>query len=175
MVDVSSGGPAQSAGLQQGDIITELEGRDIVTSSQLQNAVARRTPGATIAMTVFRDGDIQRIDVRLGERPPLRSLQLAQRGWQEFDEFGVTVRELTPEMASDLGVETETGVVVGEVVDGGYADDVGIKAGDVIVRFDDVRVETTRDFALAMRAFDPEGTTRIRIHRGDTSFTVLIE
>ena len=78
ILDVSSGSPADDAGLVEGDIITDLNGKVVTSSSQLQNAVARRTPGTRVDMTILRDGRDRRVPVRLGERPPMGELQLAQ-------------------------------------------------------------------------------------------------
>jgi serine protease Do len=175
ILDVSEGSPAAVAGLLQGDMITALNGREVTNTSQLQNAVARRTPGTVVRMTVLRDGRDRDVPVTLGERPPLGELQLAQIGAQPSETMGLIVQELTPERAEELDIRSRTGVEVLVVVPDGFADDVGIKQGDVIIGLDRQPIESLDDFRRATEQLDLDNPVHIRLQRGRATFSVEIE
>jgi len=82
--DVNPGGPAEEAGLRGGgnpvqfqarafrpggDVITAVEGRPVEDSADLAEAIAHFPPDREVALEVHRDGETQKVDVRLGERP----------------------------------------------------------------------------------------------------------
>jgi S1-C subfamily serine protease len=82
--DVNPGGPAEEAGLRGGgnpvqfqarafrpggDVITAVEGRPVEDSADLAEAIADFPPDREVALEVHRDGETQKVDVRLGERP----------------------------------------------------------------------------------------------------------
>ena len=69
MAEVTPGGPAAKAGIQQGDIIIEIDGQEMVESSDVLIAVRDKKPGDTVEVTVDRDGRTQVITVTLEERP----------------------------------------------------------------------------------------------------------
>ena len=66
---VTSGSPADDAGLQAGEVVTAVDGTSVKTSADLVSAVSAKQPGDTITLTVRRDGGTQTVDVRLGNRP----------------------------------------------------------------------------------------------------------
>jgi 2-alkenal reductase len=67
--EVSEGGPAEAAGIQAGDVVLSIEGRDITASDTFSDILFLHEPGETIATEVYRDGERLAIDVTLGERP----------------------------------------------------------------------------------------------------------
>ena len=69
IVDVTSGSPADDAGLQQGDVITEVEGDEIASGDDLRRAVAEGEPGDELELTVQRDGETTTVTATLGKRP----------------------------------------------------------------------------------------------------------
>ena len=169
IIDVSSGSPADDAGLREGDIITGLNGKLVMSSSQLQNAVARRTPGTRVEMTVLRDGRDRRVPVRLGERPPMAELL----GLRTSEELGISVREMTPDLAARLDVRIPEGVVVIAVTSDGVADNMGIQPGDVIIALGDQRIEGLDDFDRVLESLDVDNGVHIKYQRGRR--TVLVE
>jgi putative serine protease PepD len=66
---VTTGGPAESAGLQAGDVITEIDGQRINSSTDLSTYINTKAPGDTIAMKVERNGATQDVQVALKNRP----------------------------------------------------------------------------------------------------------
>jgi len=66
---VFDGSPAEAAGLQDGDVIVALEGREVTADSDLSMLVLPYGPGDTITLSVLRDGETIELDVTLGELP----------------------------------------------------------------------------------------------------------
>ncbi len=175
VINVSEGSPAESSGLAEGDIITALNGRPVDTSSQLQNAVARRAPGTTIDMSVLREGRALQVPVTLGERPPLALLRTGQSAARAFADLGLIVGPLTQQRAEELGADSSEGVLVLGVEPGGFADELNIRADDIIVRFDGASIRTVDDLSRATVGFDPDGSVRIEVLRRGRRRTFAVE
>ncbi len=71
--DVVSGSPAETAGLQKGDIVTQIDGQDLKTDSSFAETVDNHKPGDVVSLTVVRGGQTQQIKVTLGTRPESQS------------------------------------------------------------------------------------------------------
>jgi serine protease Do len=116
---VESGGPAQKAGLQPGDVIVEFNGKPVQNNDELVNQVVRTTPGTSVPIKVLRGGEARSMSVTVAE------LDLETEGGGQADEegegntatgFGMTLQDVTPEIARQLRAPTGTaGAVVVEV------------------------------------------------------------
>ena len=100
------------------------------------------------------------MSVVLGEPPRPDAEQLAR------DRLGVTVQELTPELALALEVAGARGVVVVEVERGGPGERVGLRSGDVIVALGESVTPTLKALGQALEALPDAGGTVVRIRRG---------
>ena len=169
--EVTQGSPAAVAGLEVDDIITAIEGREVSRMSQLQNAVARRTPGSSVRITVFHDGQTRRIDVTLGERPPLEELT----GILFVDTLGLQVQRLTPQRTRELKAGVDEGVEVTAVLRRGLADRVGVRPGDIIVTLGDRQIADLTDLRLAAEKLDLDAGLHITLHRNGRTITLGIE
>src|SRR5467141_5110793 len=110
--------PAKKAGIQQGDVITEVDGRPIEYGAQLQQIVGFKKPGETVAVTVLRGGGVRKnLTVRLAAAPPtpdteqISSAQSRNRGTtgtisRRSSPLGITVEELTQEDVRDPSLRT---------------------------------------------------------------------
>jgi putative serine protease PepD len=67
--DVAGGGPADSAGLKSGDVVTAIDGKNIGSSDALVAAIDSHKPGDQVTLTVRHGGDTNQIKVKLGTRP----------------------------------------------------------------------------------------------------------
>jgi putative serine protease PepD len=69
IAEVRPGGPAAEAGLREGDIVTEADGKTVESADELRLAVEAHKPGDSFELTVERDGDAKTVTVELGSRP----------------------------------------------------------------------------------------------------------
>jgi serine protease Do len=153
---VSPGGPAERAGLKQGDVILQINGKTVNDPNELRNTVAAMSPGADVTVTVSRIGAEPQGHVKLGEL----GSETAQSGGgggggggaQGGGTLGVGVVPLTPDLASQLGLRRGTqGVVVQSVDPNGAAAQVGIQAGDVIQEVNRQPVRTPEEMRSALQ------------------------
>jgi serine protease Do len=133
---VESGGPADRAGIKQGDVITAINGKSVEDSNSLRNQVASTQPGTEVTLTVRRDGSEQEMRVKLEELSVKESQ--AGRGRSEGGSgglYGMSVSSLNPETARRLGLPENTrGMVVTSVQPISPAADAGLQPGDVIIQ-----------------------------------------
>ena len=87
VASVTRGGPAAKGGLQTGDLITRIDGREIDSNADLTRQIALVSPGQDMRLSVLRDGRAQEVTVRSGERPSeevlARNDQEERRGGSE--------------------------------------------------------------------------------------------
>jgi len=69
VAQVVAGSPAAQAGLQQGDVITQVDNQPITDDSTLGRVLATKKPGDTISLTVQRGGQSMQVSVTLAQRP----------------------------------------------------------------------------------------------------------
>lgn len=68
--EIEPGSPAERAGLQQGDIVTQINGKPVTDNRDLQITISEISPGSSVALTIFRGGRQQQMNVTLAEQPP---------------------------------------------------------------------------------------------------------
>jgi S1-C subfamily serine protease len=171
---VQSGSPADKAGIRRGDVITSVNGAAVKDSNDLRNNVGQMAPGSTAKLTVVRDGKEQTFAVTLAERQATGSeAEEGNRGSGRSGAFGMSVEPLTRDRAQELGMPTESGVLVSEVQAGGRAADAGLRPGDVITEVDRKPVNNPD----ALRAALKDGTkpALLLVHRGQATVYVTID
>jgi serine protease Do len=163
--------PAEKAGLKKGDIVIEFDGERVRSARQLSRLIEETPPDRTVKAAVVRDGrkteisiapsadrrievaiDGDRIRERLGdlaERLPNFSVELDPEGLGGRGRLGVTVEELTPQLAEYFGADQ--GVLVAAVAMDSPAARAGLKAGDVITKVDGTTVQSRADLVRALR------------------------
>jgi serine protease Do len=171
ILEVNEDGPADRAGLRTDDIITSINGRPVDNSSQLQNVIARSSPGTVVELGIFRDGRRSTTSLTLAERPTLEVLT----GRMHTEELGVTVQELTPELAQRIGAPVSRGVIVIGLDNDGYGEAARIEHGDIILAIGDREITDLEDFHSALDEFNPEGTVQFLIRRGEDTLELTVE
>jgi serine protease Do len=151
---VEDGSAADEAGLQAGDIIVAIEGEPLRDYLQLGNVIGSKQPGETISITVNREGERRQFTVELGawegEDEPTAS---AEGGGEDsggdapsredlMDDLGIAYRDLTPDIAEQLGLDSDTGVIITEVDRSReMVRDSGLQPKQIIVRMAGQTVE----------------------------------
>ncbi|MEJ2244929.1 MAG: DegQ family serine endoprotease [Acidobacteriota bacterium] len=171
VADVFKDSPAEIAGILTGDIITRFDGKSVSEAKDLSRVVASTPVGKTVAVTLIRDGKAIERSVKLGEmEDPAKMASLPLKK----NPLGITAQELTPEIASSLGVDTNEGVVVRGVEPGSPAADAGIRTGDVIREVNRSPVESVGDFSRKMEKAKSGDHILMRIQRGGNSLFTAI-
>ena len=128
---VEKGSPAEKAGLEPGDVILTINGKNIGRSIDLSSNVADLKPGAKAQLQVWRKGGQRDITVTVGEMKPEKVASAKSGEGGGSGRLGVAVRALTPEEKKQTGITA--GVVVENVNANSAAARAGIEPGDVIV------------------------------------------
>ena len=141
------GGPGKKAGITAGDVITQVEGKDVASPKELARLIGAYSPGKSVDVTVWRDGKSQTIKVDLGTLPS--SDKQASADPQQ------PAAPAKPAALADLGLtvtksENGKGLVVTDVDPDSDAADRGIQPGDVITSVNSTEVNGTEDVAKAM-------------------------
>jgi serine protease Do len=141
--DVTAGSPGERAGIKPYDLITAVDGRDVMTNDSLIRDIAGRVPGSTARLELIRDGRRHEIAVKLAERSPVRRLPGRAPGENQTErllqgagpgELGLTVIEIDENNAHRFDVpEGMTGLLVQRVEPMSAAQDAGIDRGQVIL------------------------------------------
>lgn len=142
---VIEGEPAERAGIQKGDVILEVEGRKIKDTKDLLNTVARLQPGRKVKVVVWRDGKERTFTVELGERPAEGEVS-AEPAPSKEDRIGLTVQDITPQMAERMELEKPEGVLISNVKPGSPGAKGGLQRGDVIHEMERQPVKSVKDY-----------------------------
>ena len=126
--------PAQAAGIQRGDVIVAVDGRQVEGVSELMLMVATKPPGTEVNVKLLRDGKEKSISVKLGERPSKNEVAKAEPADSDPDVLdGVTVADIDAEARKKFDIpENEKGVVVTQIDPESACFAKGIREGDVI-------------------------------------------
>lgn len=134
--------PGKAAGIKAGDVITQVDGQAVDSPRELARMIGEMAPGKEVAVTLWRDGKSETVNVKLGElkadqkEASLSDDQSQQQEGDTLQDYGLTVTKS----------EDGKGIVVTDVEPGSPADDRGIQAGDVIVAVNSTDITGARDF-----------------------------
>ena len=162
VAEVITASPAEKAGIEQGDIILALNGREIAESKELSRMMAATPVGDAVTLSVLRNGKTITCRVSAGEMEEKDvAMQDAPR-----ESLGLTVQDITPDIAQELGMDKAGGVVVAAVEPGSPASDAGIQQGDVIQGVNQKPVRNVDDFAAKIANAGKQDTVLLLIKRG---------
>jgi serine protease Do len=171
---VNEGTPADKAGLQENDVILQVDGQAVNSISDLRNTISLSGVGHDAKLLVLRDGRERQVTVTLGELPedPTAAAKPKDEGGSSDGIEGVTVRELSDALRQRLRLaEGVEGVVVTEVSQTSNASHRGLRQGDVIVEVAREPVATLDDFRRLVKK-DADRPVLLKIRRGG-QFQVL--
>ncbi|MGC4085895.1 MAG: Do family serine endopeptidase [Vicinamibacterales bacterium] len=179
---VAAGGPAEKAGVKAGDVITEYNGKGIQNTTDLQKLVSSTKPGTSVALKVVRNGKEQTLHATVEEldldaerngrsgRTPERD----QPEEQGQDSFGLTLGNLTPQMARRLQLPSgQSGAVVTDVDDNGPSAGI-LRAGDVILSVNGQVVSSAAEAGRELQRIQSGRIARVLVWRGDGEVFVTI-
>jgi serine protease Do len=171
VADVTKDSPADKAGLKSGDIIMEFDGKEIMEMNNLPRFVAATPVGKKVKLKLLRNGKTEERAVTI-ER--LRDGEESVAPVAMQDRLGISVKELSGELAAELRIKETKGVVVVAVKPDGIADEAGITGGDVIKEINGKTINTMDDYTKAISAHKKGAVMRLLLRRGDSSLFVAI-
>lgn len=168
--------PAAKMGFKSGDVIVKFGGTQVATPQQLQLAVERSALGKTVSVEIVRDGKTIALNYEPEAAPNdfASNVKSGQPSGVIMSSLGIEVGSLTADVARQLGMKQESGVVVTQVQNGSRADKAGVSPGMVIAQVNRKDVTTTAEFENAVKA-DEDGTILLLVRNEQGSRFVVIE
>jgi S1-C subfamily serine protease len=166
VTDVTAEGPAAEAGVQGGDLLADINGREIELGGdvilEIDNQTVRKIDdiltylerekqvGDIVQLTVLRDGQLQEIPVTLAARPTPSQEQQPQQLSQSPDQpsLGILGIDITPEIAEAMGLQEARGFLVTDVTAEGPAAEAGVQGGDLLADINGREIELGGDVIL---------------------------
>jgi serine protease Do len=176
-------GPAREAGLETGDVILSFDGVDVADTRGLVRQVGNSPVGATVRVTVMREGKTQTFRVTLGRREDANGEteeemeDLPEAEPESRSMLGLTLTPLTEEMREELGAAEGTrGLAVMEVDEDSEAYEKGLRSGDIITEAGQEKIDTIAGFEERVEAAREAGRKSLLLlvrRAGDPRFVAL--
>jgi serine protease Do len=165
-------GPAARAGLKQGDVVREINGRKLSDALELSSVVAELAPGKSVSLKYLREGKEQTVTLTIDDRAKIIPKEDGEPVEESEPErggtkLGMTVQSLTPQQARDFDVQPDEGVLVTNVQVGGVADEAGLRARDVILQVNKMPVRNADDLRDIVSKLKPQSEVLFLIKRAD--------
>lgn len=163
--------PAEKGGIKTGDIIAAFDGKEIKEMNDLPRLVAATATGRSVRVKVIRDGKEEALTLVIeklkdGDEDSSSETQ---------DKLGLTVKDLTKELAASLRLKDSAGVVVTDVKMDSLAMNVGIQRGDILKEVNGTRIAKVEDYEKALAAAKKDKVLRLLIKHGESSRYVAIK
>ncbi len=149
VVQVQKGYAAEKAGIREGDVIVEVDGKTIKDINDLRLYVASLPPGKKVKIKVFRDGKYRTLTVKLSRMPDELAMGREETPPQEEMESSATEW-------MGMQVEYRDGKVI-VVKSEGPARRAGIRPGDELVRIGSIEIHNLKDFERAVKKYKNPG------------------
>ena len=166
--------PAEEFGLQKGDIIVAINGETIKNVNSLRAVIAMYKPTTTVSISILRDGQTQDISVTLSER----SAQIVQRTNDSEGHMdlwkGLSVQNLTTDLAEKLGHTSDEGVLIASVAPGSAAAKAGLHRGDLILEVENQAIHSVEEFKSAVEKVTDETAILLLVkHEGQARYVTV--
>ena len=174
---VEADSPASRAGLQQGDVITAVDGQKLEARQTLADAIGAHKPGDTVTLEVTRPGQQPReVKVQLGQNPNDAAkayLGVRTAGFPMMDQlevgpfpFGASALPGRPDaLFEEGGADVQQGAVIRQVTDQGPAATAGLQEGDLITAVDGKPLDDPQALPNAVAGRKPGDPLKLTVHR----------
>ena len=173
VADVVENGPAAKAGIKRGDVVISFNSQDVDSQHELPTMVAYLPVGKEVEVVVIRGGKKKTFKVVLEqmEDEPV----IAGKSIEEHQEgLGLTVQDITEQIAEQLNLKGTLGVLVSGVNQGGLAAEAGIRRGDVILEVNRSSVKDVKSMTEILKRDKDKKSVLFLINRsGRTIFVAL--
>ncbi len=184
---VEAGSPSDHAGLKRGDVILSVDRKPINSADELVSIISDSEIGKKLLVEYLRDGKRQSANVEVGDRnkivADLRESPESEGGEApavaSFGVLGISTKSLTRDQAQEvvdqLHLDTKQGILVADVQSGGFASELGVQHGDIILTINHHLVTSAEDFTRIQSSLKSGNDVLLLIARrsGPRSYTTL--
>lgn len=176
VTQVEPDSPGAKAGLQIGDVITEIDGHKVNDAGELQVVIGQKQPGTKVDMTLLREGKTMHVAVTL-EAMGSHSKDTGSSSSEGSGKmrWGLGLSNLSPELRDQLQAPSDLhGAVIEQVQPGSSADNAGLQQGDIILEVNRHKVQSASDVQQALSSIEKGQDALILVwSNGGNSFRVL--
>jgi serine protease Do len=162
--------PADQAGIKAGDVIVGYEGKEINNANDLPFLVAGTPVGKTVSLQVFRGNKQTPLAVAIGKMKEEEVIASPSKK----DDLGLTVEQITPDIAEELGLENSRGVVITAVAPDGPGDEAGFQPGDIIREINRRPVQNLSDYRKIMAMAAQNKSILFLVQREDNTMFLAL-
>ncbi len=167
-------GPAANAGIQQDDIIIQMDGQNIRDFNHFRNLIAQRAPGSNVRIRVNREGEILDFNVTLTEAPQPDQEEASPE--ELFDRYGFMVSDMSEGLAERYRLRSSLqGVIVTEISSNSRAAQRGLREGDLIASVNRTPVTDTAEFNSIMMNIESGNVILLEVIRQNQRLFVTFE
>jgi len=172
--DISTNGPAARAGLAKGDIVVQMNGQPINDPGEFRLKISMMPPGFAVKLKILRNGSESTVAVTLGELPANEEQAQEPEESANSSLQGLSIDNLTPDIARQLRLPGNTrGVVVTDVERGSAAAEADVRRGDVILEVNHKSVSNVNEFNRVVGASGKRDILLL-INRGGTTIYIVL-
>jgi serine protease Do len=202
---VAPDSPALKSGLKETDVITEVDGQRVEGAAQFRRMIREIPAGRTVQLTVWRDGGTQMINATLGQAeenhralmnaaPGAFTFRMPEIDVPEVQELpgmnwdsdmmvlpdarprlGIDAEDISGQLGGYFGAPDGDGVLVRNVNAGSAAEKAGVKAGDVITKFNGDRIRSLGDLREKLAAKSDNKATKLSVLRNKNEVTLTVD
>ncbi len=173
IADVVDDSPAKKSGLETGDVVLKVNGKDIVTSNDLRNTISAQRPGQKVTLTIFRNGKTKNVTATLQELP--EDMVSTEAVKEKSDGPGFSVKDLSQDLATQYGIRQSSGVIVTDVKSGSEAAEKGLRPGDLVLRVGDKEVSNTKEFRKEFDKYKSGDSVLLLIQRKNLKLFIALD
>jgi len=169
---VEGGGPADKAGLKEGDIIVALDGKPVNRGQDLMDHVADASVGEGMKIAVLRNGKKEEFNVIIGDRAKVfantfggQRSESSEPGEGTQAKFGIFIQDLNASLKQNLNYNGPAGVIITQVEPGSFADDIGLLQNDIIVQINRQAVTSAEELKRIQNTMKPGDAVVFKIMR----------
>ena len=166
------GDPAEKSGIEPGDIILKVNGKEVGNSRELSRMIAEAPVGEEVQILVLRGKDTKTFHVALSKRKDTETA-MSGEGPAEQHAFGIAVSDLTAETARQFNLKDAEGVIVVGVEPDSKAEKAGVQRGDIIREINHRPVEDVEAYQREIKRIDPGETVYLYILRPGRGYVAL--
>mmetsp|Transcript_6439 Transcript_6439/g.3655 ORF Transcript_6439/g.3655 Transcript_6439/m.3655 type:complete len:248 (-) Transcript_6439:1723-2466(-) len=161
--------PADKAGIEVYDVIVEVDGKSIKTSHELSKMIANIKAGDTSVIKVIRKGEEKTFEVKIGKRD-IAAIFSEQ---EDVDELGITVTNITKEIAGRFNMMETKGVIVTAVESEKKGAKAGLMIGDIIKEINHTSIKSKDDYNKLVKGVEKDQIIKMYIRRRNKGFMVI--
>ncbi len=174
---VLDGGPAKAAGVKRGDVIVAFDNQPVSDSRELPLLVGRTDLGHKGILKVIRDKQTIDLPVTITQsrEPEIVAAEKPEKpDVGAVSPFGLHVKDLSSDLAKELGLDTPGGVVISSVQPGSRADEAGLRARDVILEVNRAAIKNVDSYQNALKTSAKGKIVLLLVRRGDATIYVTV-